>query len=94
MNDRTRRIEELRDNVGELRPVLAEGSNAEGYLTLFDEFVPECELGLALHSVCDYLLEPGTPPAAAETINRIQALHAAMEIEDDCMERLMAKNPA
>lgn len=91
MGDQVKRIEEMRNSVNELRSVLAEGQGAEGYLALFDEFVRECELGLALHNVCDYLLEPGTPATSARTLERIRRLHGDMEIEDDCLERLKAK---
>lgn len=93
MNDRVNRAEELRAKLRELRQVLAEASDGEGYLMLFDEFVRECEFDLALHSVCDYLLEPGTPAVEIETIDRIQALHVNLEVRDDCVKRLRAKNP-
>lgn len=91
MNDRITRTEELRSELRELRQVLPETSDTEDYLGLFEEFVCECEFDLALHNVCDYLLEPGTPSVAMETIVRIQALHATLEVQDDCVERLKAK---
>jgi len=50
---------------------------------LFDEFVRETELGLALHTVCDYLLESETPRPEATTVEQIRALHTSMEIKDD-----------
>ncbi len=93
MNDRVKRAEELRAKLTELRQVLADASDGEGYLALFDEFVRECEFDLALHNVCDYLLEPGTPAVEMETIDRIQALHVTLEVQDDCVEWLRAKNP-
>lgn len=86
-----KRFEELRAGVEELRPILVAEQRAHGYLSLFDEFVREAELGLALHTVCDYLLESETPRPEATTVERIRALHASMEIEDDCLDRLRQK---
>lgn len=34
---------------------------AAGYLKFFDDFLEEGEFGLALHALCDYLLEPDVP---------------------------------
>jgi hypothetical protein len=50
-----RQFEDLRRDVLGLRPILT-SPDAGGYLTLFDEFVRECELALA-HCVCDFLEE-------------------------------------
>jgi len=85
------KFEELRAGVEQLRPILADEQRALGYLSLFDEFVRETELGLALHTVCDYLLESETPRPEATTVEQIRALHTSMEIEDDCLGRLRQK---
>ena len=58
---------------------------------VFDEFIREHEWELALHVVCDYLLEPATPPAAPELIEDIQSLHKAMGIWDSCVTDLRRK---
>lgn len=60
-------------------------------LDLFDEFVRECELGLALDSVCDYLIEPGTPRPEIAVMERIQALYLSINLDDDCVDRLRKK---
>ncbi len=91
MGDEIRRFDELRARVEQLRPILADKQDAYGYLSLFDEFVREAEFGLALHAVCDCLLEPETPRPEPTTVERIRALHALMEIEDDCLDRLRQK---
>ena len=59
-----------------------------GYLNPFDEFMRETELGSALDLVCDFMLEPGSPKIDGATIDRVEALHAEMEMKDDCVERL------
>jgi hypothetical protein len=82
------RYRQLAAEVSELRPNIVGRENASGYLALFDEFVRECELGLALHAVCDYLLESGSPRPGPSVIERIDALHRSMKIQDDCVDRL------
>lgn len=57
---------------------------------LFDEFIREHEFGLALHVICDHLGESTAQPTTT-LIQKIEALHAAMEIEDDCVARLKDK---
>ena len=56
--------------------------------SFFDEFIREHEFGLALHVICDHLLEPATQPASAAIIQEIQSLHRLMNIEDDCVSDL------
>jgi hypothetical protein len=60
-------------------------------LTLFDEFLSANELGLALHVLCDFLLEPDALPTSPELRLRLQLLHSRMEIIDDCVARLQEK---
>ena len=91
MPDDVTPVEEIWERVKKLRPVLSGGQNAGGYLNLFDEFVRECELDLALHCVCDYLLERATPKLDRTTAEEVCSIHLAMELQDDCTERLRAK---
>lgn len=81
------RIQELKSSLAQLRPIL-EGPEQQGYLALFDELVEHHEFGLALHCVCDYLLEPQTAAPDQVTAQRITWLHSAMQIEDECIESL------
>ncbi len=87
-----KKIELLRSRITELRPILADRDDASGYLSLFDEFVLECELGLALQCVCDYLNEPHVPAPDAATIERLEELHSTMEMGDDCVDLLRSKS--
>jgi hypothetical protein len=61
------------------------------FLELFDEFVDHHEFELALHSVCDFVLASGSPPVATTTVDQILMLHQAMEIDDDCVEKIRNK---
>ena len=58
------------------------------FLDLFDEFMQQHEFGLALHVVCDFILDPDSPPANKSTVDQIQGLHIAMKIDDRCVEEL------
>jgi len=60
-------------------------------LKWFDEFLSENELDLALHVVCDFLLETESPPESPELSARLQSLLSKMEIVDDCVLRLRQK---
>jgi len=82
--------EETGQRLTSLRAVLSEGQGLNAH-QIFDEFVREHEWGLALHVVCDYLLEPATQAAPIAVIQQIQILHEAMAIEDTCVADLRAK---
>ena len=56
----------------------------------FDEYLEANELELALHSACDALLESPSDKPSAEVLKKIEDLHKAMELRDDCIERLLA----
>jgi|SRR5580704_10173966 hypothetical protein len=91
MPDDLKTLEELRVRVMQLRPVLLGGLKTDGYLNLFDEFVREWEPDLALHCVCDYLLEPETVTLDGATIEEVCSIHLSMDLRDDCVERLRTK---
>lgn len=57
----------------------------------FEEYIGQHEFGLALDIICDYLLEPTTPPASASVLEQIRKLRALMEVEDDCFAKLQRK---
>jgi hypothetical protein len=60
-------------------------------IEFFDELVEQHEWEVALHVVCDYLLEAKTPAASVEVIRVIAELHEVMEIEDGCVRDLRGK---
>jgi len=82
--------QEMKEKLARIRAVLSEGGNAN-LSEIFDEFVREHEWGLALHVVCDYLLETTTQAAPAVVIQEIHTLHEIMRIEDTCVADLQRK---
>ena len=80
---------ELKAQLQELKEGLPEGVDLKRP-PLFDEFLREHEFELALHVLCDYLLEPTTQPAAPTVVKLIEKLHASMQIVDNCVADLHA----
>jgi hypothetical protein len=56
----------------------------------FDEYLEANELELALHSACEALLDSPYDKPSAEVLKRIEDAHKAMDLRDDCVERLLA----
>jgi hypothetical protein len=81
------KIEELQAELLLLRQELLV-ETAQSFVNLFDEFMNEGEFGLALHVVCDFLLEPDFPRVTESTLDRIQRLHTAMKLDDSCVQDL------
>ena len=81
--------QEMVRKLASLKPLLSTGG--DDLNQLFDDFVRQHEWGLALHLVCDYLLEPTAQAASEAVIQQIQSLHEAMEIEDTCVADLRGK---
>ena len=81
--------QEVVQKLASLRPVLSTGG--DDLNQLFDEFVREHEWGLALHLVCDYLLEPKSQAAPTAVIRQIETLHEAMGIVDACVADLRGR---
>jgi hypothetical protein len=81
--------QEMAQKLGNLKPLLSTGGDDVNQF--FDDFVREQEWGLALHVVCDYLLERKTQTAPTAVIQQIEALHEAMGIVDTCAADLRRK---
>jgi hypothetical protein len=87
-----RATQELQGQLQSLRQVL-QTERGQSFLDLFDEFMQQREFGLALHAVCDFILGPGSPPVSKSTVEQIRRLHAAMKIDDRCIEELQNQKP-
>jgi hypothetical protein len=74
----------------ELRAALEDHAVFRSRREWFDEYLEANELELALHSVCDALLEDPFDKPSAEVLKKIEDLHKAMELRDDRVERLLA----
>ena len=90
MNERDVILKKVREQLQVLRPILLT-DRARDYLKLFDEFLREQEYGLALHAVCDCMLEESAPAVEPAIIGIIRALHVDMEIDDSCVADLARK---
>ena len=84
-------IQKLQAQLKALRPVLLT-RHGHSFLDLFDEFMQQREFGLALHAVCDFILEPDSPRVNRSTLDQIQQLHVAMDIDDGCIQELRRKS--
>jgi len=80
----------LQAQLKNLRSVLVT-ERGEAFRDLFDEFLEHHEFELALHTLCDFVLESDSPPVTTTILEQIQHLHASMKINDSCVERLRKK---
>jgi hypothetical protein len=80
--ERIQHYARLRAHLESLRPISPSGPRGETYCALFDDFLTNNEFGLALDVLCDFLLEPDTPPPSETEFDEIALLHTLMEIQD------------
>jgi hypothetical protein len=81
---------ELRSQLKNLRSGLVSEGN-HSFLDLFDEFIDHHEFELALHTLCDFILESDSPRVTTTIVDQIQHLHVSMKLTDSCVERLRKK---
>ena len=74
---------ELTNRITQFRPLLAD-SGGQSY-EFFGEFLREHEFDLALHVVCDFLIESPTVRVSAPVLNEIRDLHEMMNLQDQCV---------
>jgi hypothetical protein len=80
----------MQSQLKNLRSVLVT-ERSRAFLGLFDEFVEHDEFEVALHTLCDFVLESDSSPVATTIVDQIQHLHATMKINDSCVEQLRNK---
>ena len=61
---------------------------------MFDEFVEQHEFELALHVVCDLILDSVSPQPSKSILDQIRDLHTAVRIDDSCVQKLQGDIPA
>jgi hypothetical protein len=81
----------LESSLLELRHLFLLNENLSDYRQHFDEVLNANEFEIALHALCDFLLEPTTPNVGLDEINKIDTLHEKMGLNDDCSAALRAK---
>jgi Bacterial protein of unknown function (DUF899) len=74
----------------ELRAALEDHAVFRRHREAFDEYLEANELELALHTACDAFLESPSGRPSAEVLQKIEDLHKAMELRDDCVQKLIA----
>ena len=79
--------EELQKSLAVLAEVFVVGGDSP-YKASFDELMREHEFGLALHSVCDYLVAEGLGLITPDRIELVKELHSAMQVQDNCVSEL------
>ena len=84
MSDKT---PELQGKLQALRPVLLT-ARGQPFLDIFDEFMEHREFDLALHAVCDFILDSDSPKVSASIIDQVRGLHEMMSINDSCVDQL------
>ena len=78
---------DVSERLGSLKDLISDA----GRLKYFEESLAANELEVALHALCDFLLEPRTPAVSCAALRQIESLHTLMEIEDDCIKKLSEK---
>jgi hypothetical protein len=74
-----------------LRGLFASMPENNKNLGFYDIYLAANELELALHTLCDFLLEPTSPNVSDSALEQIQLLHRMMKIDDCCVQKLKEK---
>jgi len=74
-----------------LRELFQAGSKADQYSQQFDEYINQGEFASALERLCEFLMEPDVRPVSDPEMGEIVALHAVMNIRDQCALKLKNK---
>ena len=89
--DMIRHYSELLKRLQSLRELIS-GSGEPSYLEQFDEFLREQEFGLALETLCDFLLARDVPCISEAQVEEIESLHELMSVSDTCVRSLREKS--
>lgn len=80
---------DLTSRIAQLRPLIDDAGNQTLYF--FDDFLREHEFDLALHLICDFLIESPTVCISRSVLSEIRDLHKRMKLEDQCVLELEKK---
>jgi len=81
----------LRTRLGALKELFSASKNSARYSEPFDDYLEHREFGLALETLCDFLLEPDVRPASDRELAEIASLHTLLEVADQCVLKLTSK---
>ena len=82
---------ELDTDLRALRPMFEQSPDGVRAPNWFDEYLSANELGLALETLCDYLLEADLLDVPRHVLREIERLHARMGVQDNCANNLHQK---
>ena len=92
MNGLHAHFREIAVRLETLRNVFSSGKQGAKYEAFFDEYLQANDLELALHAVCDFLLDSTTRQPTDLALRTIESLHNLMELRDDCVAKLKEKS--
>jgi hypothetical protein len=84
---------EIQCELRTLTPLFDCAPDGAAALEHFKEYISHNELGLALETLCEFLIESELSAISSEQIGQIQRLHSKMKMEDGCVENLRRKAP-
>jgi hypothetical protein len=77
--------------LGCLRGTFEDMGPARQQREFFEQYLDENELELALHIVCEYILESPASMIGPSVLANIEEAHRAMDLQDDCVEKIRLK---
>jgi hypothetical protein len=80
----------VRERLGRLARLVSDARRQK----FFQENLDVNEFEVSYYALCDFLLEPGTPPVSGAVLDEIESLHTLMKIQDDCIKKLRQKAAA
>jgi len=83
--------EDARLKLESLRHLLLFNKVPESRLAYFDELLWANELEVALHTLCNFLLEHESATVETHDISAIESLHRQMQLVDECVSQLRYK---
>ena len=82
---------ELERELRGLRTVFEPSAEGKDALRFFDEYLSANEFGLALETLCDFLLDSDATAISGSLLMEIQHLHTKMGVNDYCVRNLRQK---
>jgi hypothetical protein len=79
---------DLSNRLDSLRRLFSRDEGSKQRVEFFDEFLSANEFELALHTLCDFLLESENAQCDQAALDQIEVLHQKMRINDDCVDSL------
>jgi hypothetical protein len=82
---------ELEHDLQALRAEFPKSELGSAARKAFDEYLSANEFGLALETLCDFLLDRDEPAIASHLFEEISRLHARIHVNDNCVTLLQQK---